>query len=60
MTARYGVHPVPEGEGWVMVVDPDVPLPDAVAAMFRLEHREIAQEFADRLNVRELAERSRR
>jgi hypothetical protein len=56
---RFGVYSVPEGAGWVMVAD----LAEAgeggeIAALFRPEHAELAQEFADRLNVRDLAGRS--
>lgn len=58
MIARYVVQAIPEGEGWLMVADLVLPLDGAPAALFRPEYREEAQEFADRLNIRELAGRS--
>lgn len=58
MIARYVVQAVPEADGWLMVADLVLPLDGQPAAMFRPEYREEAQEFADRLNVRDLAGRS--
>jgi hypothetical protein len=57
---RYEVQPVLDGDGWVMVVAlfATFPAPSHVAAMFRPEHRDMAQEMADRLNVRALAKES--
>jgi len=58
MTGRYAVQAVPQGAGWLMVADLLSDRPEVMpAAMFRPEYREEAQEFADRLNVRELARR---
>lgn len=57
---QYEVRPVPNGEGWIMVVSlfTTVPTPSTIAAMFRPEHRDMAQEMADRLNVRAMAKES--
>lgn len=54
---RYEVQPVLDGDGWVMVafLATTVWAPSYVAAMFRPEHRDMAQEMADRLNVRSMA-----
>lgn len=59
MTGRYGVYPVPEGAGWVMVADLAEPGEGGeIVALFRPEYREEAQEMADRLNIRALAGRN--
>lgn len=53
----FEVIPVPAGSGWVMVVElTDVdPGKHEIAAMFADQHAEMAQEMADRLNLRRLA-----
>lgn len=48
---HFEVVPVPMGEGWVMVAALGQEDRES-AALFRPEYREVAQEFADRLNVR--------
>jgi hypothetical protein len=53
---RFEVIPVQGGDGWFMVVNQPMTF---IAAMFRPEHRDMAQEMADRLNVRALAKESR-
>ena len=56
MEIRFEVVPVPQGEGWLMVADLRT-LHSEIVAMFRAEYAAMAQEFADRLNLRELAGR---
>lgn len=57
---RYGVYPVPEGDGWVMVADLAEPGDGGeIAALFRPGYREEAQEFADRLTIRDAVQRER-
>ena len=60
MANRFEVCPLPQGEGWLMVGDFSRDIADGahVAGMFPARYAEEAQEFADRLNIRELAGRS--
>lgn len=52
MARPFTVVPVPQSDdAWVMVFSQS----GKIAAAFRVEYREKSQEFADRLNVRELA-----
>lgn len=51
----FEVIPVPAGSGWVMVVDVPEVGEHEIAAMFAAQHAEMAQEMADRLNLRRLA-----
>lgn len=52
----FEVFPVPQGEGWLMVARLDSDDHD-IAAMFQAAYATEAQEFADRLNIREKARR---
>lgn len=60
MSGPFQVRPLPQGEGWVMVGDFSRDIADGahVAGMFPARYAAEAQEFADRLNIRELAGRS--
>lgn len=51
----FEVIPVPTGSGWLMVVDTPEDDDYEIAAMFAAQHAEMAQEMADRLNLRRLA-----